>query len=592
MAIEVPINEQEVSVLIARAREAAKQFWYGEEFNCYWALADYYKRMNQGTRVTEMQWEYQLVSDTHENPGKESSEYFKKRFNEAENLYLKARCGVHIWNLIHDNSVATETQKILQGLIRVNSQTGWYASYDHPRFLKRFIENLLLMASQRKDQTTLAWAFEAILGILNDLKKEKSEIKSLNIVEACVPYIGRVDKKLVLPILQKLHFAVKRYAHPSQGYSRRHFLTVEKAIEVALKDQKSAQDTQWKILQSHIDEADDKISRNESFAASFFYGDALKVCSEMQISNKPKLVQELIKKYQAATNGIQWKEARFEMTIRRKDLEPLVKKLRQLPPKEILLALGFSKKLEVKIENARQMAEDLAKKFPLSSRIVPKRLLKGDRLVGRVETDLASITHGAREQLYLQLQFLGAFLDTIFDELVSKKKISPQDFAQLVRESEILDSDRMPIIQSALEHILIRKDYVSGTSVLMPQIEHYLRCLIKAAGMVTTKVEDGGTLKEVSIGSLIRNPIVPKLFGIDFQVSLDILLNDEVYGGMRHGLAHGLLGIRDFTSVRAFILVYVLLKLMLWKRDSSSKRSSAQPGQKATLKEIPVLGTP
>lgn len=118
----------------------------------------------------------------------------------------------------------------------------------------------------------------------------------------------------------------------------------------------------------------------------------------------------------------------------------------------------------------------------------------------------------------------------------------------------------------------------------MPQIEHYLRCLIKAAGMVTTKVEDGGVLKEVSIGSLIRNPIVPKLFGTDFQVGLDILLNDEVYGGMRHGLAHGLWGSRDFTSVRASMLLFVLLKLMQWRKTIRVPRERSKSIAEQKLK--------
>ena len=513
-----------------------------------------------------MRWEYELLSPDHQNPGPDSAAYFRRRFASAENDNLKARYGKHLWIIEHDNNVALATQEALNRLISIHSVRGWAQDDDSDHLLPDLIRDFVTLAVERHNKHELKCAQDHLGRIMDDLRRDKKEIRVIYILEPMIPFLHQLDQPFVTGLIQELLTVSKRYEGDMSGLvTMRRLLEIVAAAQHKLGLTKEARTTRLQMFQSHIDEGDLRLKENSpncGLGAVISYKNALQMSADLGLGNDTPIVKDIHSKLASASDQIQYHGIAMSATVDLRPLQPLLDALLKLPAKEILIFLGSQPFLKPDLQSAKKAAEEQGKVSVLSG-LIPQTILSGDRLVGEVEPGLEGEEHSVRKNLLHRINMITIILHSIISRCLLEKQLAVNDFVGRIEEQGIFDLDHLPAIRVGLQHILDTKDFISGISVLMPQIEHYLRCCLKAHGETTVRRKrDGGGQQEMSIGELISNDRTAALFGEGTRTALDVLLNDELQDGMRHHVAHGMYGEKDFTEVRAFMLVFVLLQMM------------------------------
>lgn len=121
-------------------------------------------------------------------------------------------------------------------------------------------------------------------------------------------------------------------------------------------------------------------------------------------------------------------------------------------------------------------------------------------------------------------------------------------------------------------------DFPSAISVLVPQIEHALRQVLKGHGVYTLMVDDAtGVESEKGLAALLAMPETVETLGADLQYELSTLLIQPQGDNLRHDTAHGLLHDGQAWSAGAVYAWWLCLRLVvvpLWNMTNASTDSS------------------
>lgn len=120
-------------------------------------------------------------------------------------------------------------------------------------------------------------------------------------------------------------------------------------------------------------------------------------------------------------------------------------------------------------------------------------------------------------------------------------------------------------------------DFPSAVSVLVPQIEHALRQVLKGQGVYTLMVDDStGVESEKGLAALLAMPETADALGADLQYELSTLLIEPQGDNLRHDTAHGLLHDGQAWSAGAVYAWWLCLRLVvvpLWNMTNASTDS-------------------
>lgn len=128
-----------------------------------------------------------------------------------------------------------------------------------------------------------------------------------------------------------------------------------------------------------------------------------------------------------------------------------------------------------------------------------------------------------------------------------------EDLATIAALSPIVPYGREKLIGKAL-HLGLERDFVSAAHILVPQIEHLARFLLKANAEKTTTVDEGGIEHEVGLSTLAESSVFGRIFGEDLSFEIRALLCDQFGPNLRNEIAHGLI---DDTTCYTPSMVYV-----------------------------------
>jgi len=112
-------------------------------------------------------------------------------------------------------------------------------------------------------------------------------------------------------------------------------------------------------------------------------------------------------------------------------------------------------------------------------------------------------------------------------------------------------------------------DFIISTHLLIPQLEHLVRILLKQNGIKTTTLDSNGIETENGLSTLLDNPDIEKSLDKNLVFELKALLADPMGPNLRNELAHGLLEEYVATSEYAVYLWWICLRLVInsipWK---------------------------
>lgn len=132
--------------------------------------------------------------------------------------------------------------------------------------------------------------------------------------------------------------------------------------------------------------------------------------------------------------------------------------------------------------------------------------------------------------------------------------------------SGIIKDDRISIFAYSL-FLCYKDDYVAGLSILVPQIEDWIRYLLNVCGVNTRNKDRYSKFeKELSLDEILKEKKddIIKIFGEDLYFELNTLLSNEDYClNLRNNLCHGLINVNDFYSQNYSYLWALIFRIIL-----------------------------
>lgn len=132
--------------------------------------------------------------------------------------------------------------------------------------------------------------------------------------------------------------------------------------------------------------------------------------------------------------------------------------------------------------------------------------------------------------------------------------------------SGIIKDDRISIFANGL-FLCYKDDYVAGLSILVPQIEDWIRYLLNVCGVNTRNKDRYDKFeKELSLDEILKEKKddVISIFGEGLYFELNTLLSNEDYClNLRNNLCHGLINVNDFYSQNYLYLWALIFRIIL-----------------------------
>lgn len=151
------------------------------------------------------------------------------------------------------------------------------------------------------------------------------------------------------------------------------------------------------------------------------------------------------------------------------------------------------------------------------------------------------------------------------------------DFISLARDSAVVPRHHEHLIAEAL-YAGWNFEFGSAVHILAPQTESVVRHHLKAAGVLTTRLDAQGVEDEVSLSSLLEKREVGDVFGTDVAYELRGLFTGRFGSNLRHDVAHGLATdsiAHSAVAVYAWWLIFRLVMTPFWNRAAAA--GSAEP---------------
>lgn len=263
------------------------------------------------------------------------------------------------------------------------------------------------------------------------------------------------------------------------------------------------------------------------------------------------------------------------VTVKSPDLAKHMEETRQLvrkkPLDEALRILAGLFQPETKrslLTNAQRNME----RFPMRHMVTSFTLGDNDKVVTRSIGGGATDERKDREaaltvemyrqaDMVRQLKVIGS-IEPAREEILLENHPRLRDFELLLADNPVVPSGREPLFADGLLAGL-RGDFVVAAHLLIPQLEHALRCMLEGLGHPTFRIDarDGLQYDHDLNTLLYLSPIVDQL-GEDLVFDLRGLLVEQCSTNLRNRIAHGLADKDEISSPPAVYLWWMVLHIV------------------------------
>lgn len=133
-----------------------------------------------------------------------------------------------------------------------------------------------------------------------------------------------------------------------------------------------------------------------------------------------------------------------------------------------------------------------------------------------------------------------------------------------------------------------RDDFAVAASILVPQFEHAIRCVLESIGVTVTRLNTDLGQEDRSIGALLREKRLTEIFPENLIDEIYALLDDRFGPRFRHDLAHGRLnslGLSGQHSIYLWWLVFHIvttsfLEMCRQRAEIDGEQASTAQGEK------------
>ncbi|MGI4953974.1 MAG: DUF4209 domain-containing protein [Janthinobacterium lividum] len=219
----------------------------------------------------------------------------------------------------------------------------------------------------------------------------------------------------------------------------------------------------------------------------------------------------------------------------------------------------------------RVHAEEMAKQAPLSAMFSSVLYDRAGRIVHKSpglftddpdEREQALDAHVARHadlhrNLTVQAQIVPALM-----AILSEHVVEASDILDLLQGSVLVADGRADLFALGFE-AGFRRDFVTATHLLVPQLEHALRVLLRDAGVIAASIDQDGIQSDWPLGRLLSTSEIRKVLPETLIFELRTLLIYKGSSNIRNMLCHGLMSSAAFATANVFYLWWIILKIAL-----------------------------
>ena len=156
----------------------------------------------------------------------------------------------------------------------------------------------------------------------------------------------------------------------------------------------------------------------------------------------------------------------------------------------------------------------------------------------------------------------GAIIEPVRQRLFREHNACLVDWLVIVGPSPFVPEGREGLWARAL-HAGFIGDFAAMIHLLVPQIEHALRVLLRLSGEPTSSLGGDGIQEELGIDKLLNHPKLLALLGPDYIMHLRCLLVQKAGANLRSRTAHGLLRDADVYTPEVVYLWWLALRLVV-----------------------------
>ena len=212
---------------------------------------------------------------------------------------------------------------------------------------------------------------------------------------------------------------------------------------------------------------------------------------------------------------------------------------------------------------------DIAAQYPLMSMIAVSIADEFTRAqIGGIEDDEAGrlVMH-----MHQHLAFESPFLHQAISRLLSRYDLTADQLVELIHRSQLFEIERKPLLIAGVKHYLAG-DHPSSAHILIPQIEHLLRRLLRNLGGITVSLDsESKTYREKDLGTVLRDPLMEQFWKQsakrDIALYLRVVLTDQRGLNVRNLVCHGLCKPDWFTPQITDRLLHILMLLSLLRME-------------------------
>jgi len=155
------------------------------------------------------------------------------------------------------------------------------------------------------------------------------------------------------------------------------------------------------------------------------------------------------------------------------------------------------------------------------------------------------------------------------------------DLLFLVQDNPFVPVGREGLFLRGL-HAGLHGDIVLALHLLLPQVEHSIREIFTAHGVITSKLESDDTQDERDLGWMLTNPQMAKIFGEGMAFDLRGLLVERFGLNLRNNIAHGLLAEPQMFTPGTIYAWWLVLRLCCIPIARAKQDQSNEPSQPTT----------
>ncbi len=188
-----------------------------------------------------------------------------------------------------------------------------------------------------------------------------------------------------------------------------------------------------------------------------------------------------------------------------------------------------------------------------------------------------------QSQLHFGISVTGS-IEPARETVLFEHDIREHHFAQLAWASSFVPEGREDVFARGL-FAGMTGDFLSAGHLLVPQLEHSIRMILKQNGVNTLLIKGSGLDEERDLGWLLGHPKTKELFGDDVPFVLRALLLHRFGPQVRDLLAHGMLDPVVLSASPGIYLWWLTLRLCYV--PLLARRAAAQPASNGTEEASP-----